>query len=65
MCWIIDKAKFNDNPERYHKIADKDITVYKIGEVFSMLDNKFFPYFQRKFSYESYKENSEIKLLLK
>ena len=29
--WLQIKKGNNDNIERYHKIADKDITVYKIG----------------------------------
>ena len=33
MCWIIDKKLFENNPEDYHKVAKKDIIVYKFGRV--------------------------------
>ena len=33
MCWTIDKELFKNNPENYHKVAEKDIIVYKFGKV--------------------------------
>ena len=33
MCWKINTIKFSKNSDKYHKIADKNIIVYKIGDV--------------------------------
>ena len=31
MGWIINKITFDKNPNKYHRIANKDITVYQMG----------------------------------
>lgn len=59
MCWRIDKLEFESNPENYHKIAEEDITVYKIGHMF---DGKFIPYFKSDFAYTVNSLNEEVKL---
>ena len=60
MCWQIKRCKFDKNPDKYHKIAEKDIIVYKFGNV-SKEDNCFHPYFKKCFSYKSNVLNEEIK----
>ena len=47
MCWFINKTEFEDNPNQYHKVAEEDIFVYKIGDV---INGKFFPYFKCDFA---------------
>lgn len=59
MCWKITKKDFDKNPERYHKIAKKDIFVYKIGYE---ADNGFSPYYYKGFSYKANIPNKNIKL---
>lgn len=48
MCWYISENSFIKNPEKYHKIAVKDIVVYKFGnvkeKVFSSSFFSLFPY---------------------
>ena len=61
MCWKINKKEFDNNPEKYHRIADKDITVYKFG---NRTDNKFNPIFVNTFSYSVNSLNKEVKLVL-
>ena len=61
MCWKIIKKNFDKNPEKYHRIADKDITVYKFGE---RTDDKFYPIFQYKYGYSLNALNKEIRLVL-
>ena len=39
--WLQIKKGNNDNIERYHKVADKDITVYKIGNKLTKLIDFF------------------------
>ena len=52
MCWQIKRCNFDKNPDKYHKIADENIIVYKIGDV--RCDNFFsaceFYKYNRKFS---------------
>lgn len=62
MCWEIKRCKFDKNPEKYHKIAKKDIFVYKIGYE---EDNGFSPYFRDEFIYKPNIFNDEIKLHMK
>lgn len=59
MCWKIKKEVFDKNPEKYHKIAEEDIVVYKFGE---KRDNTFFSFYQTNFGYEPNKPNKIIKL---
>lgn len=61
MCWEVNKIEFNDNPEKYHKIADKDIIVYKIGDVRC---DKFFTACQI-FHYNIKSITKKVKLILK
>lgn len=61
MCWSINKIEFESNPEKYHKIAEEDITVYKFGHI---LDGKFIPYFKCDFTYTVNSLNEEVKLIL-
>ena len=63
MCWTIDKNEFVKFPKSYHKIADKDIEVYKLGNI-SEDDNCFHSYFKKCFSYKPNVLNEEIKLNL-
>ena len=59
MCWYINKDKFEKSPEDFHKIADKDLTVYKLG----YRDEEIFtPYYEYCFKYEPNVLNKEIKL---
>lgn len=62
MCWKITKKDFDKNPESYHKIADEDIFVYKIGEE---KGGKFFPFYMSHFAYYANSLNEEIKLFCK
>lgn len=62
MCWTISKIKFDENPEEYHKIADKNIIVYKIGYLKTdLFGTTFCPYF-RGFIYTANSTNKEIKM---
>ena len=63
MCWTIDKNEFVKFPKSYHKIADKDIFVYKYGKV-SEDDNCFHPYVKKCFSYKPNVLNEKIKINL-
>ena len=59
MCWKIDKKEFKKNPTCYHKIAEEDVVVYKVGGV---IDGKFIPYFRHDFVYTANALNKEVKL---
>ena len=59
MCWRIEKKLFNKNPEKYHKIAEEDITVYKFG---CKIDGKFFPSYYPEFGYEPNSINDKVSL---
>ena len=59
MCWSINKIECESNPEKYHKIAEEDITVYKFGVQNS---NIFLSIYQTNFWYEPNKSNKLIKL---
>ena len=59
MCWEINKKKFNKKPEKYRKVAKKDIEVYKIG---FEEDNGFSPYYRQDFIYKANSLNDEISL---
>ena len=61
MCWKIDKKEFKSNPEKYHKVAEEDIVVYKFGKE---IDKKFFPSYKINFGYEPnyLSDKVEIKL---
>ena len=61
MCWKITKKDFDKNPEKYHRVADKDIVVYKFG---NRTDNNFNPIFVNTFSYSVNVLNKEVKLVL-
>ena len=61
MCWKINKKLFDKYPEKYHRIADKDITVYKFGKV---IEKIFYPFFQDNFYYKPNVLNDKIKLAL-
>lgn len=63
MCWEINKKKFDNNPEKYHKIAEEDITVYKFGDVYQD-DGNFHPCVHDAFKYRPNVLNKEIKLNL-
>ena len=60
MCWSIKKIDYESNPEKYHKIADKNITVYKFGHG---ICNEFHPAFQISFGYEPNVLKEENKLV--
>ena len=60
MCWFINKTEFEDNPNQYHKVAEEDIFVYKIGDV---IDNEFHPKIYNKFAYKPEVLNEDISLL--
>ena len=62
MYWSVNTFRYNANPEGFHHIADKDIEVYKFGDVFED-DGNFHPYNQF-FSYKPNVLNKEIKLNL-
>ena len=59
MCWKIDKKEFKKNPTCYHKIAEEDVVVYKVGYV---IDGKFIPYFRHDFTYTANSLSKEVKL---
>ena len=59
MCWRIDKLAYCRDSKKYHKIADKNIIVYKIGY---RVGNEFHPSFQTRFGYEPNVLKEEIKL---
>lgn len=59
MCWEINKKEFYNKPEKYHKMAEEDIIVYKIG---CCTDNEFIPYYYKGFSYRANIPNKDIKL---
>lgn len=61
MCWRIDKKTFKKNPEKYHKIAEEDIVVYKFG---LKIDGKFFPSYYPEFGYEPNSINEKVSLKL-
>ncbi len=63
MCWRIDKLAYCRDSKKYHKIADKDLYVYKYGKA-SKEDNCFHPYFKGHFSYKPNVLNEEVKLFL-
>lgn len=63
MCWSINKKKFDKDSEKYHHIAEEDMTVYKIGYV-SEKDNCFHPCFKEYFSYKPNVLNDEIRVVL-
>lgn len=59
MCWEINKWAYTHNTKKYHKVADKDIFVYKIGY---KVDKGFSPYYRDEFIYKANIPNEEIKL---
>ena len=61
MCWRIDKKTFKKNPEKYHKIAEEDIVVYKFGWE---SDGNFFPCYYLEFGYEPNSINEKVSLKL-
>ena len=61
MCWKIAKKDFDKNPEKYHRVADKDIVVYKFG---NRTDNKFNPICRDRYGYSRQVFNKEVELVL-
>ena len=61
MCCEIKKKEFNENPDKYHKVAEKDIEVYKIG---CWKNKGFSPYYCDTFIYKPNIPNKEIKLVM-
>ena len=61
MCWSIGIKEFNENPEKYHKIAEEDITVYKFGIKYN---KKFLPAYQDDFGYEPNIRNDKVEIKL-
>ena len=61
MCWTINKDKFSENPDKYHKVAEEDIVVYKVGK---NKGGKFFPFFVDNFPYIAHNTNEKVKLVL-
>ena len=59
MCWRIDKVEYEKNPNCYHKVAEEDVIVYKLGRI---IDGKFIPYFKCFFAYTANSLNKEVKL---
>ena len=59
MCWMIKKLAYCRDSKKYHKIAEKDITVYKIGYDSG---NEFYPAFQTRYGYEPNVIKEGIKL---
>ena len=61
MCWIIDRELFKNNPENYHKVAEKDIIVYKFGKV---REGNFIPFYRNNYTYISKCNNIRVELKL-
>lgn len=59
MCWKIENHKYFNNPEKYHKISEEDIVVYKFGWE---NDGKFFPSYYPEFGYEPNSINDKVSL---
>ena len=61
MCWQINKIDYEKNPEKYHKIAEEDITVYKFG---NEIGNEFSPAYQVDFCYKANVTNKYEELFI-
>ena len=64
MCWKINKIEYETNINQCHKIADMDIIVYKMGNVWEN-DNTFYPAFIMDFIYEPNILNKETNLIIR
>ena len=62
MCWEINKKKFYNKPEKYHRIAHEDIIIYKFGQV---KKNKFYPCTYGNFIYKPNIATKKIKLRIR
>lgn len=62
MGWKIKKEDYINNNNKYCKIANTDIVVYKFGTVGK--DGNFYPHYIKNFAYKPNKINDEIKLVL-
>lgn len=61
MCW---KINFGENPEKYHKVAEEDIIVFKFG-FFNKEKSFFNPYFMLDTVYIPNVRSKEIELTIK
>ena len=61
MCWRIDKVEYEKNPNCYHKVAEEDVIVYKVGK---LMNGKFFPSYYSEFGYEPNSNNDKVSLKL-